>query len=511
MLVSLLVYLCGARSTNSKTMKAPIEICADREIDIYKNKYVNLQNIMVNKNSCLSELKCPVLFDTGEKNEHNEFVQEISNQKTFRDQKTKDEIEAIGKAALEKTALLILSGGQGTRLGFDKPKGCFTIPRLNKTIFQIHFEKVHKIETDLNKKMQLLISTSDQNWKHVFEYVKSYNSEICSCENVIYLESAHNKRIIPSLEVFGRKKTGMRTLNFEEINLTKANLKDSLVDETVSGSQDDNTTGSQDVSTNPQKCSQDLKFDEEFALTELNKDEFLSFEHSRCCKGLNVCIFKQVSVESLQVDKKPFENVDYVPRNPSGNGAVIYALNTSNVLKKLKDNNFEYLNVVSVDNILANGLDALAIGLMKLNNFQILSKAVQKREGESAGGFQLCSNGFLVKEYLNGPIDSQLANICNHTFSLDFIKEVQSKELKVNYIPRETTISRNGEEIRTECLKPEYFIFDFFEFTDRSPVLLVERSKEFSPVKNGNDKPNDNPETAASDYLELKEKQKSSE
>ena len=48
-----------------------------------------------------------------------------------------DEFEAIGLEALraQKTGAVLLAGGQGTRLGFDKPKECLTSESPDRCIF----------------------------------------------------------------------------------------------------------------------------------------------------------------------------------------------------------------------------------------------------------------------------------------------------------------------------------------------------------------------------------------
>ena len=51
----------------------------------------------------------------------------------------------LGEESLRRgeVAALVVAGGQGTRLGFDRPKGMFPIgPVTNKALFQIHAEKV---------------------------------------------------------------------------------------------------------------------------------------------------------------------------------------------------------------------------------------------------------------------------------------------------------------------------------------------------------------------------------
>ncbi len=47
---------------------------------------------------------------------------------------------SVSSKAVKKGAALFLAGGQGSRLGFERPKGCY--PLLGKTLFQRHFEKM---------------------------------------------------------------------------------------------------------------------------------------------------------------------------------------------------------------------------------------------------------------------------------------------------------------------------------------------------------------------------------
>src|SRR6266851_12157 len=60
-----------------------------------------------------------------------------------------------------EVAVLVVAGGQGSRLGFDHPKGMFPIsPVKNKSLFQIHAEKVLALGRHYGKRIPFLIMTS---------------------------------------------------------------------------------------------------------------------------------------------------------------------------------------------------------------------------------------------------------------------------------------------------------------------------------------------------------------
>jgi UDP-N-acetylglucosamine/UDP-N-acetylgalactosamine diphosphorylase len=70
---------------------------------------------------------------------------------------------ALGEEALRKgeVAALLVAGGQGSRLGFDKPKGMFPIgPISGASLFQIHAEKVLALSRRYGKPIPLLVMTS---------------------------------------------------------------------------------------------------------------------------------------------------------------------------------------------------------------------------------------------------------------------------------------------------------------------------------------------------------------
>jgi UDP-N-acetylglucosamine/UDP-N-acetylgalactosamine diphosphorylase len=80
-----------------------------------------------------------------------------------------------------KVAAIIMSGGQGTRLGFEGPKGMYNLGLPSKkSIFQIHIEKILKIKELARVRIGLAsssvpiyIMTSNLNHKIIMDYFKN--------------------------------------------------------------------------------------------------------------------------------------------------------------------------------------------------------------------------------------------------------------------------------------------------------------------------------------------------
>ncbi|HTL51013.1 MAG TPA: UTP--glucose-1-phosphate uridylyltransferase, partial [Planctomycetota bacterium] len=73
---------------------------------------------------------------------------------------------AQGEAALraDRVAAFMVAGGQGSRLGFDHPKGCFPIgPISERPLFQLHAEKILALRKRYRCKLPWLIMTSPDN------------------------------------------------------------------------------------------------------------------------------------------------------------------------------------------------------------------------------------------------------------------------------------------------------------------------------------------------------------
>lgn len=88
------------------------------------------------------------------------------------------EYEACGIKAIQdgKLCLLLLAGGQGTRLGFDKPKGCFNVGVNNDLyIFQLLIEHTLDVVKKCDAWIHLYIMTSDINNKDTVAFFEEHN------------------------------------------------------------------------------------------------------------------------------------------------------------------------------------------------------------------------------------------------------------------------------------------------------------------------------------------------
>lgn len=75
------------------------------------------------------------------------FDEEKVQKKDGLDQETFAQYKTIGDQLIKdgKVSVIILAGGQGSRLGFDHPKGMYKIPGIHKSIFQFLTERFFRV------------------------------------------------------------------------------------------------------------------------------------------------------------------------------------------------------------------------------------------------------------------------------------------------------------------------------------------------------------------------------
>ena len=106
-------------------------------------------------------------------------TQLIRQPKSEADQEAWHAAAAIGRdlIAQGKVGVLLVAGGQGTRLGFDKPKGMFPVgPVSGASLFQVHAEKVLALRRRHGKPVPFLVMTSPINHAETEAFFQEHHS-----------------------------------------------------------------------------------------------------------------------------------------------------------------------------------------------------------------------------------------------------------------------------------------------------------------------------------------------
>lgn len=99
------------------------------------------------------------------------------------------EATAAGEKELRagKVAALLVAGGQGSRLGYDGPKGCFPIgPMSDLPLFYFHARKILALQIEYNTTVPFYIMTSEANNEATVKCFKDYNYFGLNPENVFF-------------------------------------------------------------------------------------------------------------------------------------------------------------------------------------------------------------------------------------------------------------------------------------------------------------------------------------
>lgn len=215
---------------------------------------------------------------------------------------------------------------------------------------------------------------------------------------------------------------------------------------------------------------------------------------------------------------------------PDGNGGIYTALRTSSVLDDMRRRGVQYLYTYCVDNCLARVADPVFLGYCIGKKAHCGTKVVKKREAkESVGVVALKGGNWNVIEYSeiskelseakddkNGELVYRAANIANHFYDLSFLDKIDSFSGSMAYHIARKKIPHvdlsSGEAVKPSSpngMKLEQFIFDVLPYLqplEQHALLEVERSSEFSPLKNAPGTGADDPQTSRRDLLQLMKK-----
>lgn len=100
-----------------------------------------------------------------------------------------------------RVAAFLVAGGQGSRLGFEGPKGMFGVgPVSGKSLFQIHAEKILKYSRKYGARVPWLIMTSEANHEDTAAYLRDHGYFGLDERDVIIFPQS----MIPSMDTEGR-------------------------------------------------------------------------------------------------------------------------------------------------------------------------------------------------------------------------------------------------------------------------------------------------------------------
>ncbi|KAL6266837.1 hypothetical protein P5V15_003666 [Pogonomyrmex californicus] len=244
-------------------------------------------------------------------------------------------------------------------------------------------------------------------------------------------------------------------------------------------------------------------------------------------KEKNVKTFKQGMLPCFTFDGKIILDAKHrVSKAPDGNGGLYRALKNQGILDDMVQRGIRSIHVHSVDNILVKVADPVFIGYCLLSNTDCGVKVIKKSSPSEAVGvvckvedhYQVVEYSEITKEtaelrHANGQLVYNAANICNHYFTIDFLKNVgyfNEKDLVLHVAKKKIPyVNDEGERIIPKTpngIKIEKFVFDVFPFAKNFAVWQGIREEEFSPLKNSSSADQDCPSTARADLLNLHKK-----
>ena len=361
-------------------------------------------------------------------------------------------LDAIARG---EVGVLLMAGGQGTRLGSSAPKGCYDIGLpSHKSLFQYQAERIAGLqrvaETECSKPAGSVIipwyvMTSGPTRRDTEDFFKNSSYFGLDPKNVVFFEqgASHTFVLVQRLMY----------LNVHVGTLPCLTMEGKILLDTPSrvAVAPDGNGGLYAATRSPLHSGKS-----ETVLSDLAKRKIL-YVHAYCVDNclvrvadpvfLGYGIQKQADCAAKVVPKaSPTESVGVVAYRDHKYGVVEYS--------------------------------------------EISTEQAERRDPET------------------GELSFRAGNIANHFYTTTFLNKVESFEEELAFhIARKKIPHVNlesGESVKPSKpngMKLEMFVFDVFPFTERFAVLEVERKEEFSPLKNAPGTGSDDPETSRRDLL----------
>lgn len=214
-----------------------------------------------------------------------------------------------------------------------------------------------------------------------------------------------------------------------------------------------------------------------------------------------IIFFTQNEIPVLDLNGKILLEEKYkIKKAANGNGDVFEALSKNNIINKLDNEGIEYISFMGIDNILANPIDYIFLGMMAYKKYQVASKSIFKENAMEKSavfckrrnrpyilGYDKISKELSEEKAKNGEFLYRDCNVLAHLMTLKAVKQVIQKDLPYHRVFRKTNaLNQNGESVIQDSFKFEKFIFDAFSYFEDMLVLRIEKD-EFAPIKNRED------------------------
>lgn len=228
----------------------------------------------------------------------------------------------------------------------------------------------------------------------------------------------------------------------------------------------------------------------------LNHQKIIQFFGDHSYFGLDpkqVTFFSQGMLPFLDLEGNLFLDNDLIAEGPDGNGSSLQCFYKQGIWKKWHEDGIRFVNYVLVDNPLADPFDAELIGYHHRRGVDVTLKCIEKaHENEKVGLIVIKDEKTGVIEYteippsertarnLDGKLKHHCANLSLFSFSMDFIRTVQSFMMPLHAVKK----AINGKKQNEIIFKFEKYIFDILPLTKKIAALLYPRNQCFSPLKN---------------------------
>ena len=184
--------------------------------------------------------------------------------------------------------------------------------------------------------------------------------------------------------------------------------------------------------------------------------------------------------------------------SPDGNGGWFSSLVSEGYLNDVKENGVEWLNVISIDNVLQKTADPRFIGAVIRENAVCGAKVVKKATPDERIGL-ICQNDChpavieyfeldrLKKEKAIRTEEMEYGVILNYLFRVEEMEKTLSQKLPVHKARKKIPYYRNGKYVKPETengFKYEMLATDLVERMDSCLAYEIVREREFAPVKN---------------------------